>query len=147
MQSSLGPPPCVGGAANGELAIGACPGKEACAGALPNAPDGGAALPKAPGGGAEPLTGGKAGSFAVPALPGSGAGNAPCAQTCPAWNVTTATRNGAINRRIIKAVPSGPASLFPTGERLQAGILRLLPRVNNPWNWARARRDVAPDRQ
>src|SRR6202012_5309007 len=111
--------PCVGGAANGELDIGACPGNAAgAAGALPNAPGGGGALPKAPGGGAAPLTGGKAGSFTVPALPGSGAGNAPCAQTCPAWNVTTATRNGAINRRIIKAVPSGPASFFPLVERI-----------------------------
>jgi hypothetical protein len=132
---------------------------------LPKAPDGGGAFPNAPddGGGAAPLTGGKGESFAVPALPGSGAGNAPCAETCPAWNVTRATTastadlkslrhqrrvlfrdfrsisgtrivnllvpmtfrssqegvaeatcelrkvgtNGAINRRIIKAVPSG----------------------------------------
>src|ERR1700722_6851795 len=99
---SSGGRPCVGGAAKGDAPA---PGKDAGAGALPKA-DAGGGLPKADEG-AAPLTGGKAGSFAVPALPGSGAGNAPCAKTCPALNVTTATTNGAINWRIIKAVPSG----------------------------------------
>src|SRR3984957_706423 len=89
-------PPCGGGAAKGELAMGADPGNEAPAGALPKA-----------GVGAPPFTGGNAGSLAAPALPGSGAGNAPCAETCPAWNVTTATASGTINWRIIKAIPSG----------------------------------------
>src|SRR5271168_4766466 len=99
---SSGGPPCVGGAAKGDAPA---PGKDAAAGALPKAEDGGG-LPKAPEG-AAPLTGGKAGSFALPALPGSGAGNAPCAKTWPALNVTTATNSGAMNWRIIKAVPSG----------------------------------------
>jgi hypothetical protein len=40
-----------------------------------------------------------------------------------------------------------PASFFPIGERLRFGILRLLETVNNPWNGARARRDVAPGSQ
>ena len=95
MQSSMAPD-WVGGAANGELAIGADPGNEAAAGALPNE-----------GVGAAPFTGGNAESLAVPALPGSGAGKAPCAEACPAWNVTTATASGTINWRIIKAIPSG----------------------------------------
>jgi hypothetical protein len=82
------------------------PGKEAGAGVLPKDGAMGGALPKAVGG-AAPFTGGKAGSLAVPALPGSGAGNAPCAKTCPAWNVTAATISGAISWRIINAIPSG----------------------------------------
>jgi hypothetical protein len=128
---SSGGPPWVGGAAKGEAPA---LGKDAGAGALPKADAGGGA-PKALDG-AAPLTGGKAGSFTVPTLPGSGAGNAPCARTCPALNVTAATAaktadlkiqrckrltgvagtacelrkantGGAINGRIIKAVPSG----------------------------------------
>src|ERR1700761_5453252 len=97
---SSGGPPCVGGAAKGEAPA---PGKDAGAGALPKADDAAGGAPKALEG-AAPLTGGKAGSLKVPALPGSGAGNAPCAKTCPALNATTATTNGAINWRIIKAV-------------------------------------------
>src|SRR3984957_2311074 len=106
---SSGGPPWVGGAAKGDAPA---DGKDAGAGALPKAEDAGGGAPKAPDG-AAPLTGGKAGSFAVPALPGSGAGNAPCAKTCPALNVTTAATRGAINWRIminwriIKAIPSG----------------------------------------
>ena len=158
-------PDCVGGAAKG------CPppdpGKEAGA-ALPNEEEGIGVLPieRAAVDGAAPFTGGKAGSLTVPtflaapftggnagsltppAWPGRGAGNAPCAQTGPE-NVTTATTamSGAINWRIINAVPSGPQTLSRQESDSVVGILRLLPVVNNPLNWARARRNATPNRQ
>src|ERR1700761_830960 len=123
MQLSGGPP-CVGGAAKGEdaapgMEAGAAPNEEDCIGALPKAgDDAGALLMEL--GGAAPFTGGKAGSFDDPAWPGNGAGNAPCAKTCPVWNVITATiASGAISWRIIKAIPSGPQPCFPIGARLR----------------------------
>src|SRR5579871_2307799 len=113
MQLSGGPA-WVGGAAKGEFPIGA-PGAGKDAGAAPNEEEGIGAVPNAGArladdGGAAPFTGGKAGSFTVPTLPcpGSGAGNAPCASTCPAWNIITAAASGAIKWRIINAIPSGP---------------------------------------
>lgn len=114
-----GGPPCVGGAAKGApigaAPIAAGPGPGKAAGAAPKEEEGIGALPKAGAAagllmeldGATPFTGGKAGSFAEPAWPGSGAGNVPCAKACAAWNITAAKITGAINRRIIKAIPSG----------------------------------------
>jgi 16S rRNA (uracil1498-N3)-methyltransferase len=52
-----------------------------------------------------------------------------------------------ISWRIINAIPSG----LQTSSRQELdsvfGILRLLPVVNNPLNWARARRNAAPEKQ
>jgi len=57
--------------------------------------------------GAAPLTGGKAGSFAIGRAccwPGSGAGNPPCASAECAWAARAANVSGTIKRWIIKAV-------------------------------------------
>src|SRR5690348_4526635 len=104
MQASEGPPPAwVGGA--GEKPLGA-----AATGAAPALGNG-----EAPGGGAptealgaDPLTGGKAGSFAMTPPRGcwfgNGAGNAPCASACPPWTASTAIVIGTIKRWIINSV-------------------------------------------
>ena len=86
MQSSLGPA-WVGGAAIGVFPNGDPP--------TPGNALGEGAAPK-DGAGAAPFTGGNAGSLAAPAFPGSGAGKELCAETWPAWNVTTATASGTI---------------------------------------------------
>jgi hypothetical protein len=53
--------------------------------------------------GAAPFTGGNGEAPAGAALwLGNGAGNEPCANTWPAWRLTTAAVNGTIRRRIIK---------------------------------------------
>jgi hypothetical protein len=84
-------------------------------------------------GGVAPLTGGNGEEAAF----GSGAGNAPCAQAAVAWTASTANVSGAIRRRMIKRVPQGNMRF--------AAVLRSLPTVNNPSNWATARRKAAPD--
>src|SRR5579872_1432690 len=69
----------------------ACGAKgEPAAGAPAAGNDAGAGAPPKDGAGAAPFTGGKAGSLSVPVLPGSGAGKAPCAITCPAWKAPMA---------------------------------------------------------
>ena len=76
------------------------------------------------------------------------AANAPCANAYPAWMVTAATVNGTMRRRIIKGVSparsSGPF-VFRSKHGFRRGFLRLLGALNNPSNWATARRKATSE--
>jgi hypothetical protein len=65
---------------------------------------------------------------------------------CTAQAAMAARLSGTIKRRMIKGVP--PARSSPKAFRRKRfpiqGILRLLRPLNNPWNWAIARRKDAP---
>ena len=58
--------------------------------------------------------------------------------------------SGTIKRRMIKAAPlasSNDPSVFPMKERFRWGYYNSRLTLNNPGNWARARRRAAPGRK